>query len=171
MNSFRHSVPRKAVRQHFYPSVGLRSSRPTSSQRSFATERSSPQAKSPRWLLVSIGLGLPITFYLWQNGDVKKPSTMAPAREPRGANQEYIQGAEGNEMIGQNGNSETFDRDEPRGMGPPDGPGSISLKQEGLDNGDTMNPFVNDPGKSKKGEGETDSVKVKGTVRVDRRQV
>ncbi|KAJ5164260.1 ThiJ/PfpI [Penicillium coprophilum] len=59
----------------------------------------------------------------------------------------------------------------PRGMGPPDGPGSISLKQEGLDNGDTMNPFVNDPGKSKKGEGETDSVKVKGTVRLDRPQV
>ncbi|KAJ5959570.1 ThiJ/PfpI [Penicillium vulpinum] len=59
----------------------------------------------------------------------------------------------------------------PRGMGPPDGRGSISLKQEGLDNGDTMNPFVNDPGKSKKGEGETDSVKVKGTVRTDRPQV
>ncbi|KAJ5418071.1 ThiJ/PfpI [Penicillium crustosum] len=59
----------------------------------------------------------------------------------------------------------------PRGMGPPDGPGSISLKQEGLDNGDTMNPFVNEPGKSKKGEGETDSVKVKGTVSPARPQV
>ncbi|EKV16375.1 hypothetical protein PDIG_09050 [Penicillium digitatum PHI26] len=56
-------------------------------------------------------------------------------------------------------------------MGPPDGPGSISLKQEGLDNGDAMNPYVNEPGKSKKGEGETDSVKVKGTVRPDRPQV
>lgn len=56
-------------------------------------------------------------------------------------------------------------------MGPPDGPGSISLKQEGLDNGDTMNPFVNEPGKSKKGEGETDSVKVKGTVSPARPQV
>ncbi|KGO76177.1 hypothetical protein PITC_092020 [Penicillium italicum] len=56
-------------------------------------------------------------------------------------------------------------------MGPPDGPGSISLKQEGLDNGDAMNPYVNEPGKSKKGEGETDSVKVKGTVRTDRPQV
>lgn len=56
-------------------------------------------------------------------------------------------------------------------MGPPAGTGSISRKQEGLDNGDTMNPFVNDPGKSKKGEGETDSVKVKGTVRPDRPQV
>lgn len=56
-------------------------------------------------------------------------------------------------------------------MGPPAGRGSMSLKQEGLDNGDTMNPYVNEPGKSKKGEGETDSVKVKGSVRPDRPQV
>lgn len=56
-------------------------------------------------------------------------------------------------------------------MGPPAGLGSISLKQEGLDNADTMNPYVNEPGKSKKGEGETDSVKVKGTVRPGRPQV
>jgi hypothetical protein len=34
-----------------------------------------------------------------------------------------------------------------------------------------MNPYVNEPGKSEKGEGETDTVKVKGTVRVDRSQV
>ncbi|KAJ5940165.1 ThiJ/PfpI [Penicillium verrucosum] len=59
----------------------------------------------------------------------------------------------------------------PRGMGPPSGPGNISFKQEGLDNADTMNPYVNEPGKSKKGEGETDSAKVKGTVRPDRPQV
>lgn len=60
---------------------------------------------------------------------------------------------------------------QPRGMGPPSGPGNISFKQEGLDNADTMNPYVNEPGKSKKGEGETDSAKVKGTVRPDRPQV
>lgn len=47
----------------------------------------------------------------------------------------------------------------------------MSLKQEGLDNADTMNPYVNEPGKSKKGEGETDSVKVKGTVRPGREVV
>ena len=56
-------------------------------------------------------------------------------------------------------------------MGTPNGPGSISAKQEGLSNADTMNPFVNEPGKSKKGEGETDSVKVKGTIGPDRPQV
>lgn len=56
-------------------------------------------------------------------------------------------------------------------MGPPRGPNSMSAKQEGLSNADTMNPYVNEPGKSEKGEGETDTVKVKGTVRVDRSQV
>ena len=56
-------------------------------------------------------------------------------------------------------------------MGPPDGSTSMSAKQEGLSNADTMNPYVNEPGKSEKGEGETDTAKVKGTIKVDRRQV
>ncbi|CAI7607443.1 unnamed protein product [Penicillium viridicatum] len=98
------------------------------------------------------------------------PSTK-PSTKPRGASQEYGQRAEGNQDVGQNLSSGSSTRDEPRGMGPPAGRGSISLKQEGVDNGDTMNPYVNEPDKSKKGEGETDSVKVKGTVRPDRPQV
>jgi len=49
--------------------------------------------------------------------------------------------------------------------------GSISSKQEGLSNADTMNPYVNEPGKSQKGEGETETAKVKGTVSTDRPQV
>lgn len=56
-------------------------------------------------------------------------------------------------------------------MGTVAGPTSMSFKQEGLSNGDTMNPFVNDPGKSKKGEGETETAKVKGTVKTTRPQV
>jgi hypothetical protein len=56
-------------------------------------------------------------------------------------------------------------------MGPPGGTGSMSSKQQGLSNADTMNPYVNEPGKSEKGEGETETAKVKGTVRTDRPQV
>jgi hypothetical protein len=56
-------------------------------------------------------------------------------------------------------------------MGAPAGPGSISQKQEGLSNGDAMNPYANEPGKSQKGEGETETIKVKGSVRPDRPQV
>jgi hypothetical protein len=56
-------------------------------------------------------------------------------------------------------------------MGPPGGIGSMSFKQQGLSNADTMNPYVNEPGKSQKGEGETETVKVKGTVKTDRPQI
>lgn len=56
-------------------------------------------------------------------------------------------------------------------MGSTKGPNSISFKQQGLSNADTMNPFVNEPGKSQKGEGETETAKVKGTVSPTRPQV
>lgn len=60
---------------------------------------------------------------------------------------------------------------QPRAMGSPGFQGSISSKQEGLSNADTMNPYVNEPGKSAKGEGETETAKVKGTVSTSRPQV
>lgn len=47
----------------------------------------------------------------------------------------------------------------------------MSGKQEGLSNATTDNPYVNEPGKSKKGEGETETAKVKGTVSPERPQV
>jgi hypothetical protein len=49
--------------------------------------------------------------------------------------------------------------------------GSISSKQEGLSNTDTLNPHINEPGKSQKGEGEVETAKVKGTVSTNRPQV
>ncbi|KAL4785968.1 hypothetical protein BJX76DRAFT_355561 [Aspergillus varians] len=52
----------------------------------------------------------------------------------------------------------------------PAGTGSMSSKQEGLDNTDSSNPYINEPGKSVKGEGETESVKLKGTVSPQRPQ-
>lgn len=46
----------------------------------------------------------------------------------------------------------------------------MSAKQEGVSNSTTDNPFVNEPGKSVKGEGETETAKVKGTVSPQRPQ-
>ena len=60
---------------------------------------------------------------------------------------------------------------QPRSRGEQGGTGSMSFKQEGLSNTNTSNPYVNEPGLSQKGEGETDSAKVKGTVQHDRPQV
>ncbi|KAJ5660958.1 uncharacterized protein N7484_000330 [Penicillium longicatenatum] len=88
--------------------------------------------------------------------------------EHHGANQEYAQNAEGNQ--GNDSNPNNSVHDEPRAMGSAQGPTSMSFKQEGLSNADTMNPYVNEPGKSKKGEGETETAKVKGTVKPDRPQ-
>lgn len=44
----------------------------------------------------------------------------------------------------------------------------MSSKQEGLDNADSSNPYINEPGKSVKGEGETETAKLKGTVSPER---
>lgn len=46
----------------------------------------------------------------------------------------------------------------------------MSDKQEGLDNADSSNPYINEPGKSVKGEGETETTKLKGTVSTERKQ-
>lgn len=55
-------------------------------------------------------------------------------------------------------------------MKPPAGPTSTSAKQEGVSNTNTMNPYINEEGKSQKGEGETETVKLKGTVKSERPQ-
>lgn len=54
--------------------------------------------------------------------------------------------------------------DQPATRKAPAGGASMSSKQEGLDNADSSNPYINEPGKSVKGEGETESAKLKGTV-------
>lgn len=59
---------------------------------------------------------------------------------------------------------------QPAGMKPPAGPTSTSAKQEGVSNTNTMHPYINEEGKSQKGEGETETVKVKGTVKPERPQ-
>ncbi len=58
--------------------------------------------------------------------------------------------------------------DKPATRKAPAGGASMSSKQEGLDNADSSNPYINEPGKSVKGEGETDTAKLKGTVSPER---
>lgn len=40
----------------------------------------------------------------------------------------------------------------------------MSGKQAGLDNDNSSNPYITAPGKSVKGEGDTDTTKLRGTV-------
>ncbi|RDW72694.1 uncharacterized protein DSM5745_07866 [Aspergillus mulundensis] len=62
------------------------------------------------------------------------------------------------------------EKDKPATRKAPAGEGSMSSKQEGLSNADTSNPYVNEPGKSITGEGETETAKFKGTVSPQRPQ-
>lgn len=48
-------------------------------------------------------------------------------------------------------------------------PAGEAAKEE-LPNTSAMNPYINEPGKSQKGEGETESVKLKGSVKPQRPQ-
>ncbi|KAJ5608495.1 hypothetical protein N7537_005114 [Penicillium hordei] len=123
----------------------------------------------------SIVLGAPLSFYLWQRGGTKNSSNNAVGKH-RGANQEYTQNAEGNQgdeptVKGQDSDPNNSVHDEPRAMGSAKGPTSMSFKQQGLSNADTVNPYANEPGKSEKGEGETETAKVKGTVKPERPQI
>ncbi|KAJ5319895.1 hypothetical protein N7508_000178 [Penicillium antarcticum] len=141
-----------------------------------ATSGPERQQAVPRWLIALFGVGLPISFYYWQKGGKQNHKTNVIREEQResarGANQEYTDKAEGNEgKPALKGKGSSSDDDKPRGMGSAGGPKTMSFKQEGLSNADTMHPYVNEPGKSEKGEGETETVKVKGTVRTDRPQV
>ncbi|PLB47552.1 hypothetical protein P170DRAFT_510380 [Aspergillus steynii IBT 23096] len=152
------------------------------------------------WLLGSVGLGGPAAVYLWQQrpqkkshdhhgdehhsaSDAEKKEAEAPAEEAepqpdRDAEQKTEQQPEQQPEQKSEGGSGA---EEPKGEPPsnvdqPDSrkePGdsaSTSAKQEGVSNSTTDNPFVNEPGKSVKGEGETETAKVKGTVAAERPQ-
>ncbi|KAJ5287157.1 hypothetical protein N7478_002843 [Penicillium angulare] len=133
--------------------------------RGFATSNPSQGGSNSRLKLISLVIGIPAVFYLWPRGS--KNLKEGHLSKTHGANQEYESAAEGNQQDTSKGPA----YDEPRAMGSTKGPNSISFKQQGLSNADTMNPFVNEPGKSQKGEGETETAKVKGTVSPTRPQV
>ncbi|KAL4924609.1 uncharacterized protein BDV17DRAFT_274122 [Aspergillus undulatus] len=67
-------------------------------------------------------------------------------------------------MSGSGAGTPPSSKDQPATRKAPAGEGSMSSKQEGLDNADSSNPYINEPGKSIKGEGETETAKFKGTV-------
>jgi hypothetical protein len=63
------------------------------------TNRSLLTQKSARRLPIAIALSIPLSIYFWRRGDTNQPSKNTVA-EHHGANQEYIQSAEGNQDAG-----------------------------------------------------------------------
>ncbi|KAL2836463.1 hypothetical protein BJY01DRAFT_221992 [Aspergillus pseudoustus] len=112
-------------------------------RRTYASQPTPPESRSSNttWLVITAALGIPAAYYLLQGNSSRGSGTTPPSKQ-----------------------------DQPASRKEPSSPGTMSSKQEGLDNADTANPYVNEPGKSVKGEGETDSAKVKGTVNPSRPQ-
>ncbi|OJK01438.1 hypothetical protein ASPACDRAFT_77182 [Aspergillus aculeatus ATCC 16872] len=152
------------------------------------------------WLIGSLGLGIPGAYYLLatgpkaaasshdtpdthHHGEPKgKTSTSAPiekeesasaqdsaAQPDRDAEQKTDSESRAAAVPSTDGKAPS-EADEPSTRKEAGNASTISGKQEGISNATTDHPHVNEPGKSVKGEGETETAKVKGTVSPDRPQ-
>ncbi|KAL4866703.1 hypothetical protein BDV12DRAFT_172504 [Aspergillus spectabilis] len=112
-------------------------------------------------LVISAALAIPAGYYLLSGNSLKTskssseqviPSTR---KEAAGGNQSSMSPSE---LDSPSTRKEAADGN------------MMSGKQEGLSNATSDHPYINEPGKSVKGEGETETAKVKGTVSTKRPQ-
>ncbi|KAL2846335.1 hypothetical protein BJX68DRAFT_268800 [Aspergillus pseudodeflectus] len=124
----------------------------TSSRRGYASAPTPPGSRNSNttWLVITAALGIPAAYYLLQGNSTRDQSSLGPRSGPP--------------------TGPPSSKDPPSSQKAPGDPNTMSFKQEGLDNADTKHPYANAPGKSVKGEGETETAKLKGTVSVDRPQ-
>ncbi|RAL01300.1 uncharacterized protein BO80DRAFT_424855 [Aspergillus ibericus CBS 121593] len=175
--------------------VGVAARRPPTQQfarRTYAQSHDAPKSSDMPWLIASVGLGLPTAYYLLQGGPQKKPhhghdeahgaghvekgekkeaesSAGDAAPQPDRDSEQKVESSGSGSTPSTDGKAPS-EADQAASRKEPGSSATISSKQEGLSNTDTDNPFVNEPGKSQKGEGETETAKVKGTVAPDRPQ-
>ncbi|KAL2819960.1 hypothetical protein BJX63DRAFT_428287 [Aspergillus granulosus] len=126
------------------PQALIRRTRTTiTPRRTYTSKPTPPESRNSNttWLVITAALGIPAAYYLLQGNSSRGSSTTLPSSQ-----------------------------DQPATRKAPAGANTMSSKQEGLDNADTSHPYVNEPGKSVKGEGETETAKVKGTVSPSRPQ-
>ncbi|PYH85711.1 hypothetical protein BO82DRAFT_389342 [Aspergillus uvarum CBS 121591] len=161
-----------------------------------ATESTNKSSDLP-WLIGSLGLGIPGAYYLLatgpkaaasshdtpdthHHGEPKgKTSTSAPLEKEESAaakdsapqpDRDAEQKTDSGAATASTDGKAPSEADEPSTRKEPGNSATISGKQEGLSNATTDHPHVNEPGKSVKGEGETETAKVKGAVSPDRPQ-
>ncbi|GLA28290.1 hypothetical protein AnigIFM63326_005861 [Aspergillus niger] len=172
--------------------INVAARRPPTQQfarRGYAQSHDAPKSSDLPWLIASLGLGVPTAFYLLQSGPKKTPhhgheahgaghvekEEKAPAGEAtpqpdRDAEQKTDTSSSSTESTPSTDGKPPSEADQPSSRKDSGNSATISGKQEGLSNTNTDNPYVNEPGKSAKGEGETESAKVKGTVSPERPQ-
>ncbi|KAF7121552.1 hypothetical protein CNMCM5793_009022 [Aspergillus hiratsukae] len=128
------------------------------------------------WMLGSVAFTVPAAFYLLtpaptkisehnHHGEMRMTETKKISET-----KEAEEGPEAPEDGTVGPDVKPSEIDVPTAKKPPQGANTMSSKQEGLDAADTDNPYINEPGKSVKGEGETDTAKLKGTVDPSRPQ-
>ncbi|EED22865.1 conserved hypothetical protein [Talaromyces stipitatus ATCC 10500] len=114
------------------------------------------------WLVLSVAITVPAAWYLWSSGP-KETSQGAGPKRPA------VKGPEEGRQVSGEKQSE---RDPAHAIKPEgnigENSGAQTSKQQGVSNDDTMNPYLNAPGKGEKPEGVTDSSKLKGTVSPER---
>ncbi|KAL4948534.1 hypothetical protein BDW69DRAFT_176290 [Aspergillus filifer] len=110
-------------------------------RRTYATDSPPDPSKgasgSQTWIAIAAVLGIPAAYYL-MSGPSSSPQKPRPSEVDKPASRK---------APADDGNMR-----------------SMSAKQEGLDNQDSGHPYINEPGKSVKGEGETETTKLKGTI-------
>ncbi|KAI9925942.1 hypothetical protein MW887_005748 [Aspergillus wentii] len=163
--------------------VGALARRPTQSMRQYATEHSS-EGKRGSNLPLFVGAASVAGVAVYYLNSSKHVPTHSQNQANESLQQELQSSAKGS-VAQPDRDAEHKVSSGPRGgsLGQPPStvdpadsrkdPGTsptTSAKQEGFSNGPTDNPFMNEPGKSVKGEGEPETAKSKGAISPQRPQ-
>ncbi|CRG84124.1 hypothetical protein PISL3812_01453 [Talaromyces islandicus] len=136
----------------------------SSACRSYASQASQKSKSSEiPWMVGSIVLTVPALLYLL-NSRPEVPHGLKPHRSVTEEVEAHEEDSKKSEK--------PSERDPAKATRPPTdagkNSGAQSAKQQGLSNTETKHPNLEDPGKSVKAEGETDTAKLKGTVSAQR---
>ncbi|KAL4898138.1 hypothetical protein BDV59DRAFT_166266 [Aspergillus ambiguus] len=154
-----------------FPRALLRASRPSAvprpsaqfARRTYASASHEAQSSSNLpWMIGSITLLGPGLYYLLGN---------KPPKQSHHDDHDHGPPKEAHTPAGDSAPQPDRDAEQKTTSAPskdvPENPGRTTIE---VDKGRSDNPYVNEPGKSQKGEGETETVKVKGSVSPERPQ-
>ncbi|KAL5364893.1 hypothetical protein BJX96DRAFT_158179 [Aspergillus floccosus] len=151
--------------------VGASTRRPTQqfARRTYASESHEVQPSSNLpWMIGSITLLGPGLYYLLQNSPQKQAHHDDHDDHHNPPKEAHAPAGESAPQPDRDAEQKvTPQEEEESSKDVPENPGRTTME---VDKGRSDNPYVNEPGKSQKGEGETETVKVKGSVSPERPQ-
>lgn len=163
-------------------------------RRTYATGATGPKSGSDLpWLLASATFTIPAAYYLYKSGppetehgggphrpvvsdhgtvpsDEKEDDVAEKAQEDAAPAEQAAEQPADTAEEGEKPSEYDPGKAQRAPKGPGEFSGATSAKQQGVSNTETKHPELDAPGKSVKGEGETESAKLKGTVSTERPQ-